>query len=70
MGHEAAGRRVADHDGAPGYSSTPEAATATRLPLRAERGGLIETAAWATKQERAGGRSEVLGLAVIWVAGG
>jgi hypothetical protein len=32
--------------------STPEAATATGLPLRAQRGSLIETAPWATKQKR------------------
>ncbi len=33
---------------------TPEAATGTGLPLRAERGSLRETSPWRTKQERAG----------------
>jgi hypothetical protein len=33
--------------------STPEAATATGLLLRAERGSLIETAAWATNGQSA-----------------
>ena len=33
-------------------SLTPEAATATGLPLRAERGSLRETAPWATNQKR------------------
>jgi hypothetical protein len=30
---------------------TPDAATVTELPLREERGSLIETAPWATREE-------------------